>query len=445
MSLADRESARRKPSWTPTSAWSASTESDSTGPGSTACDHARRGCIVSQSSTKAYQAHPISLLFPAMSGEEYEFLLDDIRNQGLKHPITLLDGKILDGWHRYRACREAGVEPRFVRLPGGSDALAEVISQNLARRQLSPAQRYGVFLRIADQFPQVQAAIEEIRRQSRQRQAVGQPSPQQRQRSSDAIGRLCGVSHATVERVDRLRRLSPEAFEDVVGGRTPLLHALNRASAAARREKLQALEKQDGVETQVRLLCGDFRQVLLREAVPAVTLCWADPPWDRASLPLWEGVGEMAARLLRPGGVLLAYPSQVELPEIIAILGRHLRFHWVCAAVHSHLLPLLQLKLMTMWQPILVYTKGPFDPPVNVLDVIQPSKEKDQHPWQRPAEEFLYYTRTLTRPGEWVVDFTAGSFASGKAAKALGRNYVGVDIALQAVEKGRLWLDEEGD
>ncbi len=95
----------------------------------------------------------------------------------------------------------------------------------------------------------------------------------------------------------------------------------------------------------------------------------------------------MAARLLRPGGLLLAYPSQVELPEIMAILGRHLRFHWVCAAMHGEHSPLPNLKLLTRWQPILMYIKpGPFDPPVHALDVIRPGKEKDRHPWQRPAD-----------------------------------------------------------
>jgi DNA modification methylase len=56
--------------------------------------------------------------------------------------------------------------------------------------------------------------------------------------------------------------------------------------------------------------------------------------------------------------------------------------------------------------------------------------------------EYLHFTKYLTRPGEWVLDVTGGSFASGKAAKALGRNYVGVDIDRTAAAKGREWVEE---
>lgn len=392
---------------------------------------------------KRLQPHPIALLFPAMSHEEYQFLKEDIQQHGLKHPLVLLGGKIVDGWHRYRICLELRLKPRFVELPRGADALAESVSANLARRQLSPAQRYGTFLRIADQFPEMGARIEAVRTQARQRQAKGRPLPHLRQRSSGAIGELCGVSHATVERVDRLRRLSEEAFDAVMEGSVPLLHALNRAWATARRRKQESLGPAPGVEPQVRVVCGDFRKVLKTQTIPSISLCLADPPWDRGSLPLWEAVGLWASKVLRSGGVLLAYPSKVELPEVLRILGQSIRFHWMAAAFHAEPLPLPKLRVLSKWQPITLHVKGTFAPPLHPLDVAPGGKEKDQHVWQRPVEEFAYYIRHLTRPGEWILDLMAGSFASGRAAQALGRNYLGVDIDPKAVAKGRKWLEEE--
>ncbi|WP_374356448.1 hypothetical protein [Thermomonas sp.] len=57
----------------------------------------------------------------------------------MNHPIVLLDGKILDGRHRYRGCLDVGVEPRFTDFTG-DDPVAYVTSENAARRHLTPSQ-----------------------------------------------------------------------------------------------------------------------------------------------------------------------------------------------------------------------------------------------------------------------------------------------------------------
>jgi ParB-like chromosome segregation protein Spo0J len=73
---------------------------------------------------------------------------DDIAENGLREPIVLYEGKILDGRNRYKACTMAGVEPTFKDF-GGSDPLAFVISANLHRRHLTDDQRAMVAAKIA--------------------------------------------------------------------------------------------------------------------------------------------------------------------------------------------------------------------------------------------------------------------------------------------------------
>src|SRR5438552_9927930 len=60
-----------------------------------------------------YQDHPIAAGMPAMSKAEYLELKASIEKNGLRDEVVLLDKKVLDGRHRYRACLETGVEPRF--------------------------------------------------------------------------------------------------------------------------------------------------------------------------------------------------------------------------------------------------------------------------------------------------------------------------------------------
>ncbi|WP_320055728.1 hypothetical protein [Desulfuromonas thiophila] len=88
-----------------------------------------------------YPQHPLSAAFPAMPRMHLDYLAKDIAEHGLHIAITLFDGMILDGWHRYQACQVAGVSPRFESLSEGADPVAFVRSRNLHRRDLTPSQR----------------------------------------------------------------------------------------------------------------------------------------------------------------------------------------------------------------------------------------------------------------------------------------------------------------
>jgi len=89
-----------------------------------------------------YEAHELALVFPPMSEPEFAAFKEDIREQGQQESIILYEGKILDGLHRYRACRELGREPRVVRFEGNPRAAAQlVLGRNFHRRHLTTSQR----------------------------------------------------------------------------------------------------------------------------------------------------------------------------------------------------------------------------------------------------------------------------------------------------------------
>jgi ParB family chromosome partitioning protein len=87
-----------------------------------------------------YEFHELCLIFPRCTDEELQLLVSDIRENGLQIPITLYEGKILDGRNRYLACQMLNKEPTYIELDGESP-LAFVISRNLCRRHLTESQR----------------------------------------------------------------------------------------------------------------------------------------------------------------------------------------------------------------------------------------------------------------------------------------------------------------
>ena len=95
--------------------------------------------------------HAVAELFPLLRGRAFEELVADIKKNGLREPILLdAEGRIVDGRNRYRACLEAGVEPRFVKWEGEGSLAELALSLNLRRRHLDESQRALVAARLAE-------------------------------------------------------------------------------------------------------------------------------------------------------------------------------------------------------------------------------------------------------------------------------------------------------
>ena len=80
---------------------------------------------------------------PEMPEELFQQLKEDIGGLAVINPIILLEGDILDGRARYRACQELGIECPVRSVENMSPADC-VRSMNVYRRHLTEDQRQAV-------------------------------------------------------------------------------------------------------------------------------------------------------------------------------------------------------------------------------------------------------------------------------------------------------------
>lgn len=89
-----------------------------------------------------YGVHEFAASQPSMDDRAFAELVADIKANGLKVPIVLFDGAILDGRHRAKACAILGIEPITTTFEGTERAARALVhSMNVERRHLTPAQK----------------------------------------------------------------------------------------------------------------------------------------------------------------------------------------------------------------------------------------------------------------------------------------------------------------
>lgn len=198
------------------------------------------------------QVHPSANLFPMFPDEELRKLADDIKAHGLREPITLYRGEILDGRNRLKACGMAGVVPRFetVTLAEGDSPTLWVVSKNLFRRHLKPGEQAKVAL---DMLPLLEEEAAKRKLEGQQSGGRGHKKTSvsfdtevyPERRACNEAGEAVGLSGVTVYRAKKVSEADPEAFERVVRGEATVSGEYTKLKAQAQKkapEKIPAPE-----------------------------------------------------------------------------------------------------------------------------------------------------------------------------------------------------------
>lgn len=203
-------------------------------------------------------------------------------------------------------------------------------------------------------------------------------------------------------------------------------------------------ELPDGIVFDV----GDFRTWLHEHLEPgSVDAIVTDPPYPEEFLPLFADMGEVAAKLLKPGGICAVMIGQSYLPQIVDMLGKHLTYHWTLAYLTpgGQAVQLWQRKVNTFWKPILLYVNGEYtgDWLGDVTKSDVNDNDKSHHYWGQSESGMVDLVNRLTKPGQLVADPFLGGGTTAVVCHGLGRRFIGCDIDEVAVKSSKARFQTE--
>ena len=219
-----------------------------------------------------YELHELCKLFPPMPEDQFTALMQDISANGLRQPIVIHEGKILDGRHRYKACINLGLQPVSV-IYDGDDPLGFVISHNLSRRHLNEQQRAMIAGRLANLRP-------------RERKSVGPVGPIGKVTVQEAADKM-NVGARSVKRANVvLGKGTPELIDAVDSGNMSVTVAAKIAEMEPEQQaKIIADPKP---EQAIKKIARQEKEWALAERTIIQTMhsvdklygvIYADPPW----------------------------------------------------------------------------------------------------------------------------------------------------------------------
>lgn len=402
-------------------------------------------------------SHEFANIFPMMGEAEYAALVEDMRQNGYDagSPITLYDKKILDGRNRYRAARELGIVPVYSQFEGDdSAALAFAIRANLHRRHLDSSQRAAIATELEVHFAEI-ARRKQLEAASRGGAATKDdykkvteiiPQPfyeknigEARAQAAEAIG---GTNPHYVSDAKRIKAEAPQVFEKIKAGEITIPEA-KREIRRAKTEEARAEIAEVGRAAQAQserysLLCADIRSGLPEVKNQSIDVIITDPPYPEKYIPLYDDLARLAARVLKPGGLCVVMIGQSYMPEIMALMKNHLRYHWVGAyltpgAQSAQIWP---RKVNPFWKPLLIFCNGEYGGGWfgDVVKSAVNDNDKSLHEWGQSESGMAEVVEKWSSAGDKILDPFCGAGTTGVCALRAGRLFVGADVSQEQID-----------
>lgn len=381
-----------------------------------------------------------------MQKDEFESLKNDIQSNGFDktRPVISFENAIIDGWHRYQACKQLDIEPVIVEFQGSQeDAIFYIISTN-NRRNLNKGQ-------MACMAVAAIKIIESIKAESKQGQrtdlTLGNNYPEvkidnYKNRTASKLAEKFQTNDKYIKDAKRINKENPLLFARIEKGTITIPEALKELRTEAREKVKESLiEKANGAPAseKFKIFQGDIKTHKINRQFDFII---TDPPYPKEYLSLYETLAERAKEWLTDDGLLIAMCGQSYVDEIYNLMSKHLTYYWTaCYLTPGQPTPLRQKQVNTTWKPLLIFSKNTNYKGKIFGDVFRSERnDKDLHKWGQSQSGMYDIIKQVVLQGQSILDPFCGAGTTGMAAIEHNCFFYGIDIDEQNVKisKGRL-------
>lgn len=183
----------------------------------------------------------------------------------------------------------------------------------------------------------------------------------------------------------------------------------------------------------------------------SIDLIFTDPPYPGEYLPCYEWLARAAARVLKPGGFVIAMAGNLWLNQIYHMFDEsglsyfYNGFHdsgetgmpvWVNGKASRNCRAFTPIKMF------LCYARGLGNlHSGSFISVFRGSqKDKAFHHWGQDVASARYFIDFFSKPGDLVLDPFIGGGTTAVACELIGRRWIGCDLDPMALETTQMRL-----
>ena len=372
-------------------------------------------------------------LIPALTAEEFKQLEENILKDGIRDPLVLWNGYLIDGHNRYQIAFKHGLEYKTIdkEFKDESQVKEWMILNQFGRRNLNIYQRNVLALQLEEVF-----SVKAKEQQGKRTDLLATLPKSEPINTRKEIAKIADVKESTLGKVKFIeKKASPEIKAQLSTGEVNI----NQVYQDIKKEEKQQIKNEERnllaeigknkkIEIDFRL--GDFEEVFADIPDGSIDCIITDPPYPIEFIECWTKLSRFAKRVLKINGFCIAYSGQMNLPEVIKRMSENLDYYWTFAVYHEGQTQIVNgVNLICRWKPVLIFQNEKKKIQNTFQDYfISEQREKNGHDWQQSKSGVAYLIEMFTKEGDTILEPFAGSGTTIIAAREKKRNIIASEI-----------------